>query len=265
MMKTSILPHIPPDHPWRSHIHWFDTIDSTNLRAKEMAAEGAPEGTVLVADSQSAGRGRLGRSFLSPQGQGIYLSVILRPQCAPTALMHLTCAAAVAMCDAVEKAVQIRPGVKWINDLVLGNRKLAGILTELSVDPKTGLLDYAVVGIGINCNQVSFPEELQSIATSLLLETGKKTDRAALIGHMICALERMRHSLLTDSSAIMDTYRKDCITIGKEICVHQSDTARQGTALNVLADGALLVQFASGETKPVQSGEVSVRGLFGYV
>ena len=149
-MQDSIISYLPDNHPWRSSIFWFDTVDSTNTRAKELAAAGAPHGTVLIADRQTGGRGRLGRSFQSPAGMGIYLSLILRPNCPAAQLMHLTCAVAVSTCDAVEQTLNFRPSIKWINDLVAQRRKLAGILTELSVNPRTGFVDYAVVGIGIN-------------------------------------------------------------------------------------------------------------------
>ena len=152
-MLFQVKDRLPGDHPWQDQILCFDTIDSTNTRAKLLAAQGAPHGTVLLADTQTAGRGRLGRSFQSPGGMGIYMSVLLRPKCRPEKLMHLTCAAAVAACDAVEKVCGLRPGIKWTNDLISGKRKLAGILTELSLSPATGLLDYAVIGIGINCHQ----------------------------------------------------------------------------------------------------------------
>ena len=158
-MIASILNRLPEDFPWKHSIQYFPTIDSTNTRAKLLAAQGAPHGTVLIAGHQSGGRGRMGRSFHSPEGMGIYLSVILRPDCPATDLMHLTCAAGVAMCDAVEAAAGFRPGIKWTNDLIWGKRKLGGILTELSLK-SDGTADYAVVGIGINCCQQpeDFPE-----------------------------------------------------------------------------------------------------------
>ena len=139
-MKEHILSYLPKGHPWAEHVHYYPITDSTNIRAKELAIQGAPNGTVCIAGSQSGGKGRMGRSFHSPEGSGLYFSLILRPNCKPQELMHLTCAVAVAACDAVETLCGSRPQVKWINDLVAGNKKLGGILTELSVDPKTGLI-----------------------------------------------------------------------------------------------------------------------------
>jgi BirA family biotin operon repressor/biotin-[acetyl-CoA-carboxylase] ligase len=265
-MINHLLSHLPHDHPWRNSIHWFDTIDSTNLRAKSMASSGAPHGTVLIADSQTAGRGRMGRSFLSPPGSGIYMSVILRPNCPPAQLMHLTCASAVAMCDAVEHTLNFRPGVKWINDLVYGDKKLAGILTELSIDPKTTLVDYAVIGIGINCTQMlsDFPPELKDIACSAAMILGCPINRNHLAAEMIMALEKMSQELFTDQGAVMARYRQDCITIGAEVSVIRSEVPRNGIALDITDDGALLVAFDDGVSETVNSGEVSVRGLYGY-
>ena len=147
-MKETILKNLSAECPWRDTLYWYEAIDSTNTQAKRMAKEGAPHGTVLVAGYQAGGRGRMGRTFQSPAGEGMYLSVILRPGCTPDRLMHLTCAAGVAACEAVEAVCGIRPQVKWINDLVLGDRKLGGILAEMSLDQ--GVVDYAVIGIGIN-------------------------------------------------------------------------------------------------------------------
>lgn len=263
-MKEEILALLPGNHPWADRIQWFAAIDSTNTQAKKLAFSGAPAGTVLIADRQTAGRGRLGRQFQSPAGMGIYMSVILRPQCPPEALMHLTCATAVAMCDAVESAVGIRPGIKWTNDLVYANRKIAGILTELSVDPKTGLVDHAIIGIGLNCLQTvqDFSQEIQSFAGSLVMAAGKDVSRAHVAAAMIVALSRMNDTLFTDW---MGRYRADCMTIGKEISLVRGDSLRHGRALNVDEKGALVVAFTDGTKETVNSGEVSVRGLYGYV
>ena len=265
-MKDQILKNLTESCPWQDSVLYFDSIDSTNTRAKELAAQGAPHGTVLIADHQTGGRGRLGRSFLSPAGTGVYLSVILRPGCAPGQLMHLTCAAAVAMCDAVEEAARFRPGIKWTNDLVYKNRKIAGILTELRIGPN-GLVDYAVVGIGINCCQqeADFPEDIRRIAGSLASVTGQKIDRALVAVAMMDALFRMDAKLLTDKAHTLNRYRQDCITLGQEISLVRGEEVRHGTALDIDEDGALIVRFSDGQISAVNSGEVSVRGMYGYV
>lgn len=245
-------------------IHRFDTIDSTNTRAREMAAAGAPAGTTLIAAVQTGGRGRLGRSFHSPAG-GLYVSRILRPQCPPEQVMHLTCAAAAAVCDAVEAAAGIRPGIKWTNDLVLGKRKLGGILTELGF--RDGLVDFAVVGMGINVTQRAedFPPDLRDMAISLAMAAETPVTPQLLEDALLPALNRLEETLLTDQTAILDAYRRDCITLGKEICLLRGEEVRYGTALDIDNRGALVVRFQDGSVENVASGEVSVRGMYGYV
>ncbi len=266
-MKEQILTYLSAECPWRDTLHWYDTIDSTNTQAKSMAQAGAPHGTVLIAGKQTGGRGRKGRSFSSPAGMGVYLSVILRPNCPPAQLMHLTCAAAEAMCDAVELAAQIRPKIKWTNDLVWQKKKLGGILTELSVNAHAGLTDYAIIGIGINCLQKTedFPLELQNIATSLSMASGQVIPCYKLAAAMIQALVKLDGALLTEKSTILDRYRADCMTLGQDIVLVRGDKKTYGTALDLDPDGGLIVRFADGCVETVNSGEVSVRGMYGYI
>lgn len=265
-MKQQILSALSPEYPWKERLHVFPEIDSTNTRLKAMARQGAPHGTVLIADRQTVGHGRLGRNFHSPEGAGIYFSILLRPDCGPGALMHLTCAAAVAMCDAVERAAGFRPGIKWTNDLVFGKRKLGGILTELGLNAN-GRVDYAVVGIGINCCQqeADFPPDIRSIAGSLAMVSGRSVDRACVAAAMMDELYRMDRCLLTHKAQLLERYRADCITIGQDISLVRGDEIRHGHALTVDAEGALVVEFPDGHTEAVNSGEVSVRGMYGYV
>lgn len=266
LCREEILAHLPDPFPWRESLIAMDCVDSTNTRLKALAAQGAPHGTVLVADQQTGGRGRRGRGFSSPSGMGVYLSALLRPSCPPGKLMHLTCAVAEAMCHAVESTAGIRPGIKWTNDLVIGGRKLAGILTELSLEAESGTVDYAVVGIGVNCCQTlsDFPEEIRETATSLKLVTGRETDRNAMAAAMISALHTMDGTLLSHQAEILDAYRRDCITLGREVVLLRGEERRYGTALSVDDAGALVVQFADGSREAVSSGEVSVRGMYGY-
>ena len=260
-MKEDLIKHLPPAHPGPDHVHWFDTIDSTNTYAKALAQSGAPQGTVVIADRQTGGRGRMGRSFSSPGGMGIYLSMILRPECEATELMHLTCAVAVAMCDAVEGVSGFRPQVKWINDLMAKGKKLGGILTELSLVPGTASVDFAVVGIGINCFQAvtDFPDELQNIAISLQDVIGNPVDRAKLAAAMIESLWKMSRTLLVEKSAIMTKYKADCITLGQDIYLLQGDEKHPCHAVDIDSEGALIVQYPDGARQAVNSGEVSVR------
>ncbi len=264
MMKDQILQYLSPDHPWRRQIRWLPVTDSTNTQAKSLILEGAPHGTVVIAGHQTGGRGRMGRSFASPEGQGVYMSVILRPPCAPDKLMHLTCSAAVAMCRAVDAVIGVTPQVKWINDLVWQKRKLCGILTELVIHPQG---TAAVVGIGINCTQGAedFPPELQDMATSLSMISGEAVSPAKMAAAMIEALWEMDQTLLSHKEATMNAYRKNCITLGQDVAILRGNMLRHGHALSLDEDGGLLVRFPNGTVESVNSGDVSVRGLYGYL
>ena len=265
-MLHSLLSALPASYPWKEHIRYFETIDSTNTQAKTMGLEDAPHGTAVLAEAQTAGRGRLGRSFHSPQGQGIYLSLVLRPGCHAMKLMHLTCAVGCAVCDAIESVTGLRPGIKWTNDLVFGKRKLGGILTELSLD-HGGNVNFAVVGIGINCAQSpeDFPQEIRDIATSLRQITGKEVSSAQLTAAILSSLHRMSERLLSHREEILEQYRADCVTLGKEISVVTPTSVRHGIAVDIDPEGALLVDFPGGHREAVNSGEVSIRGMYGYV
>ena len=265
-MLNSVLSHLSPAYPWADRVRYFPSLSSTNDLLKTLARQGAPHGTAILAGHQTGGHGRLGRSFHSPEGMGIYLSLLLRPNCSPLELMHLTCATGVAMCDAMETATGLRPGIKWTNDLVYGKKKLGGILTELGLSPE-GKVDYCIIGVGINCRQRAedFPEPIRPIAASLDMVTGQKNDPAALAAAMLDALARMDSRLLTEKAAILDAYRSDCVTIGQEISVVRGDEIRHGTALSVDEEGALVVRYDDGTVCAVNSGEVSIRGMYGYV
>ena len=262
-MLDEIKTHLA-GHPWQNTIQYFDIIDSTNTHAKKLAAAGAPEGTVIIADQQTGGRGRLGRSFSSPTGMGIYLSVILRPDCFPEEIMHLTCAAGVAASDAVSSAHGALPGIKWTNDLVLGRRKLGGILTELSIDPGTRKVQWVVVGIGINCCQKpwDFPEEIRDMACSLEMD---KQDMPTVVAQLIQKLHQMRTGLFTQKIATMTAFRDRCVTIGQDISILRGDQIQHARAIGVDDDGALEVILSDGSRQHISSGEVSIRGMYGYL
>ncbi len=264
-MLHSFLSALPQDYPSKEHIHCFDTIDSTNTRAKAMGLQGAPHGTVLIAKAQTAGRGRLGRSFHSPEGHGIYLSMVLRPGCHASQMMHLTCAVGVAVCNAIHSVTGLRPGIKWTNDLVFGKRKLGGILTELSLDG-SGNVNFAVVGIGINCTQkvADFPEDIQNIATSLTESTQTEIPIPRITAAVLSSLLAMSDDLLPHREELLEQYRKDCVTLGKEISVVTPTLVRHGIARDIDRDGALVVEFHNGHLETVSSGEVSIRGMYGY-
>ena len=264
-MQNALIAALGKDFPWAQHLHYYESVTSTNLLAKEMAAKGAPHGTVLLASHQTAGRGRLGRSFHSPENSGLYLSLLLRPQCNAEALMHLTCAAAVAAADAVKDAAGVDCGIKWTNDLVVGTKKLGGILTALQIDPNTGLVSAAILGIGINCLQSKgdFPPELRDMATSLAMHT-KRCDPAALAAALIRRLQQM-DGQLREKKQIMASYKARCVTLGKEVSWLAGDTLHHGKALDLDENGGLVLQLSDGTTKIAAFGEVSIRGMYGYL
>lgn len=251
---------------WQDSLLWYPQIGSTNTHAKELARQGAPGGTVLLADCQTGGRGRMGRQFHSPAGSGIYMSLILRPNCKPGELMHLTCAAAVAMTHAIERATGVNVGIKWTNDLVFGKGKLGGILTELGLKPD-GTVDYTIIGVGINCCQemADFPEDIRTMATSLRQITGKDVERSRVAAAMLDAFFVMEQTLFTGKEGMLSEYRRRCVTLGQEISILQGDTLRHGSALDIDGSGALIVENPSGTQEVLRSGEVSIRGMYGYI
>ena len=243
-------------------------VDSTNIVARRLAVDGAPHGTCVVAEKQTMGRGRFARSFYSPPGSGIYLSMVLRPGLPVQKLMVLTAFTASAVCDAIEQVGGFRPRIKWTNDLIFGKQKLCGISTETAVESETGLVHYAVVGIGINVNQRrdEFPPELRGVATSLSEASGKKLPRNALAAAVIDSLLRMcGEGLLAGRQRWLEKYRADCMTVGCEVRVVHGDTERKGTAVGIDENAALIVHYDGGQTETVNAGEVSVRGMYGYV
>lgn len=264
-MKDKILTSLPAEYPFRDTLYWFNTIDSTNNCLKKLAQTGAPQGTAVVAGQQTTGRGRLGRSFFSPAGKGIYLSFLIRPKCHASKLMHLTCAGAVAVCDAVENMTQTRPGIKWTNDLILQGKKLGGILTELSINA-SGNVDYAIMGIGINCQHTSedFPLELKDMATSLKIAR-LRDDPAELAAAILNSMAKMCEMLHSGKDTIMDAYRRDCVTLGRAIQWTKGDSVHHGKALDIDAEGGLIVCTECGNQETISTGEVSVRGMYGYL
>ena len=246
----------------------FDEIDSTNTYAKQLALEGGADGAVVTANCQTAGRGRMDRAFQSPRDKGIYLTVLLRPELPVERLMPVTALAGVAVCRAVEETCGIRPGLKWPNDPVLNGKKLCGILTELSVEAETGRLQYLVVGIGINVlhTAADFSPDVAEIATSLAMELGRPVSRPALAAALIGELDRLYDALKTgELSDYLAEYRRDCVNLGKTVQLLSSGGRETVTAVDVDEAFGLVVRSPDGTEKTVRSGEVSVRGMYGYV
>ncbi len=251
-------------HRMGKEIHYFSQIGSTNQYAKKIAEEGAPDGSLVIADEQTAGRGRSGRSWVTPPGEAIACSLLLRPKLLPERISMVTLVMGLAVVRAVNALYDVHAGIKWPNDVVIGGRKLCGILTEMSAE--VGEVHYIVIGVGINANLTSFPEEISRIATSLKLELGHEVNRAQLIAQVMYEFEGLceRFEADGDLRQIRDPYNELCLNAGRSVRVLDPAGEYTGVSQGINALGELLVE-TDGEIREVASGEVSVRGIYGYV
>lgn len=242
-------------------IYFYEETDTTNNRARELALEGAPEGTLVIAEKQTAGRGRRGKVWESPLGTGIWMSLVLRPQIMPAEASVLTLLCGLATAEAIEAETGLSAGIKWQNDILINGKKAVGILTEM--DCEMSQVHFVIPGIGINVNTASFPPEIADIATSLYLECGKTVSRRRLLHKVLERLEEHYETFLRTGSfaAMLEDYRKHCITLGKEVHVLGREPFF-AEALDITPEGELLVRRAdNGKEEVVFSGEVSIRGV----
>jgi BirA family biotin operon repressor/biotin-[acetyl-CoA-carboxylase] ligase len=236
-------------------VHHFETLASTNDLAKELGARGAPQGTLVVAEAQTRGRGRLGRHWDSPAVAGLYVSLLLRPPLPPGELPQITLTTAVAVVRALRRATGLTPGIKWPNDLLLNGRKMGGILTEM--ESESDQIRHLVVGLGLNVNNIRFPAELKTTATSLALEAGRPFSRLEILKAWLEEFEDLYDRFLARQfPAILAEWQTYAVTLGQEVRVRQGAVEICGKALKVAADGALLVQTLTGEIVKVTSGEI---------
>ncbi|MGX8692296.1 MAG: biotin--[acetyl-CoA-carboxylase] ligase [Clostridia bacterium] len=243
------------DRQRRAPILFLEETDSTNLALRRLAEENAADGTVLWAARQTAGRGRLGRSFSSPEG-GLYLSLLLRQSEDPARDLSLTPAAAVAAARALEGVCSLRCGVKWPNDLVCGGKKLCGILCEsFAAHGKR----FVVLGIGINVNTAAFPPVLREIAASVRQLTGKKTPLPTLAEALTEELDAAVAAARRGDGALLADYRARCVSVGREVLLLRGGESRPAFALGVNGDFSLRVRLPDGSEEDVRSGEVSLR------
>lgn len=242
----------------------LEETGSTNDDGKSMVFDGrAQDGTVILADSQTAGRGRMDRLFQSPAEKGIYLTVLLQPQLPPEKLVCVTAMAGVAICDAVEELCGVRPGLKWPNDPVLNGKKLGGILTELIIEPESGQ-PWIILGIGLNVKQTVFTPDVAAMATSLDGE-GVSVSREETAAALIRALDRMYGALTAgETGPYLTAYRRDCVNLGKPVRLISGERETAAEATGIDEQFGLVVRLPDGEERVVRSGEVSVRGLYGY-
>ena len=244
-------------------VHFARETDSTNLWIKRLAKEGAPEGTLALAEFQSAGRGRLGRSWEVPEGTSVMMSILLRPKFEPQYAPTLTLVMGMAVAKAV-KNLGFDVSIKWPNDVVVSHKKICGILTEMGV--RDGKIDYAVIGVGINVNIKEFPEEMADKATSLYLESGKEFDRSQIPGLVMEAFEKYyeKFTATCDLSGLKEEYESILANYNQPVRVLAKEPY-EGVARGITDGGELLVEKTDGTIVAVSAGEVSVRGLYSYV
>lgn len=244
---------------------YFDTIDSTNTKAQELAEKGYQSGTLVVADKQESGKGRRGRSWVSPSGTGIFMTLMIKPDINPNNASMLTLVAALAVAKAITSVTGEEAMIKWPNDIVVNGKKVCGILTEMNA--QFDYINHIVVGIGINVHNESFPEEISQMASSLMIEAGgKRFHRAQIIAETMSYFEQYYDTFLKtqDLSALVREYDKLLVNRNKSVRVLDPKEPFDGKAMGITPKGELIVDTWESR-KLVSSGEVSVRGIYGYV
>lgn len=244
---------------------YLERTGSTNQDAKRLAENGAESGTLVVTDCQETGKGRRGRSWVSPSGVNIYFTLLLRPDFAPDKASMLTLVMALSVAQAIEKQTGREAGIKWPNDIVMEGKKVCGILTEMTLEEAE--IQSVVIGTGINVGQTEFPEEIRERATSLALVCGKSIPRSALIAEIMSCFEA-NYAIFEKSlnlSALKEAYEGFLLNLGKEVRVLDPAGEYGGRAKGINDNGELLVELADGSINCVYAGEVSVRGIYGYV
>lgn len=251
-------------------LYVYGSVTSTNTVLKDLSSNGAPSGTVVIADHQTGGKGRRGRSFVSPSGVGIYLSYLFKPESGFDKISDLTSWTAVAVADAIKNSYGLDSQIKWVNDLLINRKKICGILTEVSVEGESGFIDTCIIGIGINVNEAAsdFPPEVSGIATSISIENcGEKFSRCKLASEVILSMDKLKENW-PDSSYYLERYRELNITAGSKVTAFplmiENGQGRTGTAVGINDDFSLKVRFDDGSVQDLKNGEVSVRGLYGY-
>lgn len=244
---------------------YFDTIDSTNTKAQELAEKGYPSGTLVVADKQESGKGRRGRSWVSPSGTGIFMTLMIKPDINPNNASMLTLVAALAVAKAITSVTGEEAMIKWPNDIVVNSKKVCGILTEMNA--QFDYINHIVVGIGINVHNESFPEEISQMASSLMIEAGgKRFHRAQIIAETMSYFEQYYDTFLKtqDLSVLVREYDELLVNRNKSVRVLDPKEPFDGKAMGITPKGELIVDTWESR-KLVSSGEVSVRGIYGYV
>jgi len=243
----------------------YDSIDSTNSKAKELAEIGQEHGTVIIGEEQTTGRGRLGRNWVSPKYKGIWMSIILRPNIITENIAQITLIGAAAVQKAI-KQMGIKTKIKWPNDIVLNSKKVCGILTEMSGE--INHINYLVMGIGVNVNldDEDIPPDLKDIATSIKLESGSDIDRKILLANMLNIFEKLYNDFVQNDNIkeTIDICRKNSMLLGKEIQLINRGKVTTAKAIDISDSGELVIENNQGIVENIVSGEVSIRGVYGY-
>ena len=254
------------DTAWAGkNVYYFAETDSTNIQAKRLGDQQALHGTLVAAGQQSAGKGRRGRTWESPADQNIYMSLLLRPEIIPVKAPMLTLVMAYAAAMAIRECTNLDVQIKWPNDLVINGKKICGILTEMSTE--IDYINYVVIGIGINANLEEFPGALAETATSLRMETGCRIRRSPLIASILRWFEQAYSEFMKteDLSGIREAYDALLVNCGREVRVLEPKGEWKAEALGINDAGELIVRKADGSETAIYAGEVSVRGIYGYV
>lgn len=248
-----------------SNVVYYDEIDSTNNRAKEAGDNKAPHGTLFVADMQVAGKGRRGRVWQSPAGSSIYMTILLYPEISPLKAPQLTLVMAIAVAEGIKEVTGLDTKIKWPNDIVVNGRKICGILTEMSTE--IDYINHVVIGAGINVNQDDFPEDIRKTASSLKMELGKQVKRSELIAAIMKSFEKDYEIFVKteDLSGLQELYNSMLVNLDRDVKVLEPGNEYEAHALGINKTGELIVRTAEGEEKEIYAGEVSVRGVYGYV
>ena len=235
----------------------FDTIDSTNTFAKTLTKEESPHGTIVVAEEQTAGRGRLGRTWLAAKGENILFTIVFRELHALQNPALVPYAIALAVADAIQSVTGVTVKCKWPNDLLIGDKKVCGMLLESSVTPDR-TTEKLIVGIGLNVNQRNFSDGVAAIATSLRQHSVKKINRVRLLQSILVEIEKRYTQLKTSSVSIIEEWKERTFIFGKKIVLIEQDSSAEVIAKDLAQDGALLIQTPDGQIRPVYAGDVSV-------
>lgn len=256
--KDAILQSLSADID-KSQIYILDTTDSTNNYAKKLAEEGAPENTIVIANKQTSGKGRMGRSFLSPKNTGIYMSIIMRPDMKIDIAQMLTSCIAVSAAKAIDSLYKCNTQIKWVNDLMVNDKKICGILTEATIDCEAANFKYIVAGIGINVGSIrsAFDQELLEIASSLEDETGIVIPRSQIIATVIDYVINDSGSL--SDRSFLDEYRKRSWIIGKPVTISAQGIQKDAVAVDIDDTAGLVVKYENGQTDVINSGEARVK------